>query len=512
MNKNAKTANFLNTLKRFLPEATLAIAFCYLQLKRINIDFWNDEIYTLKHFTFSTFSQTLTDYHVPNNHIFFNLLNNIYLKLINIDSLELLMDAPYKLRIIPLIYAALTLLLTYRFGIKFFNRFVGLLTVCILIFTIPYFNYALQIRGYGISTLLLLIIVYSSCSYLINPKNKYLAAAFLGSALIIYTIPSNIYPLLCLLLFLGIYFIKSSIKTFKNKDSFDFKIISKSEHFKIILVIIIGIGISLLMYLPIFRAVFMNEYVVSSRYFKFDKVLPYFGQFLPAMISGRWLLLALSLIGLVFKFKREKQQYFFLFLLLVAGPIFLSLIRGDSAPLRVFLVSAPFFALLFAVGLLRFRELSLKNQYRFDSSIIPFVLVYSLFAFNRETKFIENHLLTDIKEEKRSQSLYYQYYSHHYQPLKDISAFKKLLSQKSLPVHVHGCEPHGVSNYLVKFDIPSTHKFFQPKALDSLLLTNDSIYIITNHPSKIIKNGYESKILNEELTYHNVLLFYKKED
>ena len=63
--------NFFQSLIKFAPEILIFIGFCMVQSILLNNDFWNDELYTLDKFTFVPISQTLWDYHVPNNHIFF---------------------------------------------------------------------------------------------------------------------------------------------------------------------------------------------------------------------------------------------------------------------------------------------------------------------------------------------------------------------------------------------------------------------------------------------------------
>ena len=72
-----KRTNFLNfTSLEKIGLLIIFIGFYWIQKDHINLDFWNDEIYTLKHFVFAPITTTLSDYHVPNNHIFFNRIKN----------------------------------------------------------------------------------------------------------------------------------------------------------------------------------------------------------------------------------------------------------------------------------------------------------------------------------------------------------------------------------------------------------------------------------------------------
>ena len=494
-----------------LPEILLFAVFCIIQLQHINLDLWNDEIYTLKQFTFVSIQKTLIDYHVPNNHILFNLINNLYLRLIQVDSLHSLMSTPYKLRVIPFVYSLLTVVFTYKIALKHFNRIIALTAATILITTIPYFNFALQIRGYGLSMLLLVLVTYFSLSYLKSKKKLDLALTSLITTLIIYTTPSNVYSLFSILLTFGIYALFFSLKKIKRQKSFKVKIILIDPYVHLSTAMVIGVFIALALYSPIFHDVFMNDYIKSGTPFVFSKLTFYSSQVFYGMISNRWALAVLSLFGLMFAIKGPVKWRLLITISITSCiiPILLTYVRGDNAPLRVFIVLAPFFSTLFAVGLYYSWRLLLKRESIFDYALIVIVSIYSLTIFNQEITHISDYVFTDIKESRRSQNLYYQYYSWNYHPLSDITEFKETYNPQ-LPIIILGCEPHGVSNYLEKFKVPYYHQYFQPNALDSLLGESDSIYIITNH-AYFFNNlkEYEVKTLNKELSYHNTLLLSK---
>ena len=116
--------NLKNIREKQFPivEVLLFIGFTGILFTRINEDFWNDEIYTLYHFTFTSLANTVTDYHVPNNHVLFNFINNLYLRIIQLDSLSLLLEHPWKLRLTPFFYSLLAGIFTYKIGIRLVNN------------------------------------------------------------------------------------------------------------------------------------------------------------------------------------------------------------------------------------------------------------------------------------------------------------------------------------------------------------------------------------------------------
>ena len=474
-------------------EFAVSLLFLSVFYFRINNDFWNDEIYTLKHFVFTDFYSTITDYHVPNNHIFFNLINSIYLKTIGIESLSDLMDSPYVLRIIPFLYTSFTVIFTYKIGRLLFDRRSALLAVTILISSIPFFNFALQIRGYGLSSLLFIILSYRiflclkgqlSCNLLLNA---------LLSCLLIYTVPSNFYTVFCLLFFLSLH----CLLQFRDYNSF--KSFFTCKEVKLIYSILLGVILCLLFYIPIFSDVFNNEYVIPGERFEVAKLIYYSKHFFIGVASNRLFILPFILIGLAVE-KNIKQHLLYFVVLFV--PIFLLFIRGDNVPLRSFIPYLPLIA-VFSANLLVKGIQQLKLKPIFEIMILVLISCYCVLQFAHENKVNESIIIRDIKLQNRTQNFYTQYYSNLYQPLKDMRSFNKIYNRNPLPVIIYGCEVHGIPYYLSKFDI----EINPLNSLDSLLKRHDEIYIVTNHPNFFMDDHkYKSLRINNKLTYHNIII------
>jgi hypothetical protein len=501
--------HFIKYIVNFLPELLIGFLFIFFQFQNINLDFWNDEIYTLKHFTFISIPQIFLDYHVPNNHILFNLINHLYLSLIGVDTLFQLMNHPYLLRVVPLVYSGFTLIFAYKTAKKTHSRTAALLASIILITTIPFLNFSLQIRGYGLSMLLLNMVVYYGISYLKKPQRKSLIFVGIITTLLVYTIPSNLYFVFSILLVYGILFLKNLIKIRANKTPFSFSKIISEVHFRLIFSSTLGLILAIILYTPIFKDVFMNEYVTGGPPFDFGKLRFYIPHLFEAIVSGRWLILAIAIIGFLLKvISREKWTFpIFIYLSLLMIPIMLVYFRGDRPPLRVFVVILPFTSILIANGILQLWKKVKQLIPLHDYYLIFGIIIYSVFMVQIENQKINQSVLTDIQMNNRSQDLYRQYYSHHYQPLLDIGQLSMTYKKNNLPILIYGCEPHGVPNYLNKFKLP----YYTKSNFDSLLSTNDSLYIITNTPSYFTGlEEYHATPLNNRLTYNTTILLEKR--
>ena len=493
--------NLKNIREKQFPivEVLLFIGLIGILFTRINEDFWNDEIYTLYHFTFTSLANTVNDYHVPNNHVLFNFINNLYLRIIQLDSLSLLLEHPWKLRVTPFFYALLAGIFTYKIGIRLVNKWVARYALLFVITSIPFYYFSLQIRGYGLSILLLTILTYFILEQLEKQSKSNFLWIIISSAAAVYTLPFNIYPIIGALLGLLIL----AVNDYQKQQRVNKNIL------KIILVICGGLGFALVLFIPIFEDVFFNEYVKPGNGFDAASFLNG-GQFIfESLISRRFYVAILSSIGLVLLVVKLNRIAFKLVFLatIILTPFIIVFIRGDNAPSRLYVVVIPLLSIIAAAGINKLVEIiPIKSTLKHT---ISFVLIgtYCFAIFYRHTTNIKDSTLSDIKELRRSQHIFSNYYNENYQPLKAIQAFKKTFTLNPLPVLIYGCEPHGVSFYLEKEHIPYINGNFQIKAFDSLKNTSNNFYIITNHPFQFDQDSsIFVKQISEELSYHNALL------
>ena len=164
----------MEVLKKYGPLSFLTLVSLMVLSPRLFIDLWNDEIYTLKFFTLQPWDVTLWDYHVPNNHVFFNVLNHLVLSVLDVDSLKQLFLNPWITRLVPFISAIGTVWVLYKLGELIKDKLLGFLSGMVLLTTLAYVNFALQVRGYGLSVFLLISSVYLGCYYFKYSNRKLL--------------------------------------------------------------------------------------------------------------------------------------------------------------------------------------------------------------------------------------------------------------------------------------------------------------------------------------------------
>ena len=323
----------------------LGLSFIMLGLywSHFDLDYFNDEIYTLKHFVFCDLKKTVLDYHVPNNHIFYNLINNFYSRLTGIDTFHAALQQPLRLRILTLLYTLGTLYFTIKIAWSRANPMAGILSGIALITTIPYFNFAFQLRGYGLSAFFLVAILYIQGRPTRQLTIRRGMSLTLLTALLFYTVPSNLYPIGGVLLFLGFGVLAQMSKGLRS-------IFSREGPLADIGWLAGGLALGLLFYAPIFKDVFMNGYVQPVHPFQLERLASYY---LPKLgdgfLSNRWLFLVLMALGL--RAYKKHSQLALLMLCVLFTPPLLVMIRGDEAPLRIFTVLIPIFSILIGIGL-----------------------------------------------------------------------------------------------------------------------------------------------------------------
>ncbi len=520
--------------KEIIIATVVTLPFFYLLLSRyINLDFWFDEVYGFKYFVFQGMNTIFTDYHVPTNHIFFNIINRIYFLLIGMPDMYSLMDAPYKIRILMLVYCLLTLICVYFTCRKFFNKYIATISLAVLVTTVPYYNFTLQIRGYGLSIMIICTLIYFV--WMFEEKGGYLNAlliVILGS-LLLYTIPLNLYVLSSIIVF---YFITGTVKVIslgrkrKNvlaavKFAVDRKQIRQhANHYVIAFLLMVSIGIAGLFYFPVLTNLFFNKYVKSIGMFNFETLCHIMPQTLVWFLSERYILLLIAAVGIiasVFLYRRKQapafmEKYIFCAVCLFL-PFLLSFIRGDNPYFRVFVNLTPFFALFVSCSLYFILKYFMPGKQSAAVVAALLVIIYCNVKFAFAVVHKDDHIIACIETDKKLQNIYYNYYQAGFNPHKIVKKFYHTYYKgKDSAVLVSMHDEAAITSYLSKYQIE--YSITQDCSHLRSIMQTKKPYVITSLPVRFIKLAqfscpkYSYKAICQPLQYHNIIEVEEKEN
>ncbi|WMJ72088.1 hypothetical protein RCC89_02725 [Cytophagaceae bacterium ABcell3] len=145
---------------------------------------WCDELYTVLHFTSKGALNAVTDYHVPNNHIFFSLINSI---IPGYDSVE-----PARARMFSFISLLAFIFFAYSY---FYNLKQYLLAPVFLFFLYSnslLLDLVLQARGYGLLSFFILVSCICVYKYFRDGGRLNLLLLCISCVLAVYTIPTSV--------------------------------------------------------------------------------------------------------------------------------------------------------------------------------------------------------------------------------------------------------------------------------------------------------------------------------
>ena len=135
----------------------LLLPFSLALMRLINRDFYYDEMYSLVHYILVPIRQTVWEFKDLNNHFLANAVNNVLC--MSHRNLSWILEHPWYIRLPQLAWVGLAVGYMYKLG-KLYNERVALIAVTVLITTIPYYYYAVQVRGYAASVALATMLIY----------------------------------------------------------------------------------------------------------------------------------------------------------------------------------------------------------------------------------------------------------------------------------------------------------------------------------------------------------------
>jgi hypothetical protein len=418
----------------------------------LNLDLWYDEVFTLNHFVFVHLRTTLTDYHLPNNHIFFNVLGSLYASAAGLPDIHAVLDRPWVLRIVPLIYAIAAMAVTFRTARRCTGRMAACLAMLVLATTVPFFNVATQIRGYSLSTLLIAIVLDRLLQIEDAPRMRDLLLAATAGALALYTIPSNLFILAALAVFYAVAAITRASRT---------RALLPNRYLLAALAVGAAVLGAAVLYLPVWRDVLFNETVQSFGLFSGNTLTVLMPRTLWYLLSGRYLLLALVVAAAAMCLATRPRpgevplrRRYLLCLAILILPFVCSWARGDKPPDRIFVPVCPALALLAALSA---QLLCGRLAWRpaLAGAVLAIAGLYGYAMLAASLRDIDRHLQADILAGRKSQDCFYGYYQAHYHPRQVVEQLWARRKAEPAPVFVRESGDHIATNiYLLRRRVP----------------------------------------------------------
>lgn len=405
--------NYLNT--NFLAPAVLTAGFFlyWLLIQYIHHDLVWDELVSLKNFVLVDVITTATHYPDVNNHLFFNLLNNFYCKMIGIGDVYEAMDHIALVRLYTTVITLVTLMYVFLIGKKFINQTAGFMAVIILLTTIPFLNFTLQLRGYSLSIAFLATSIYYLLSLEKKRKWPTIFLAIFSIFGLLYTIPSNVYFGISL----GtIYLIKWIVMLRKNE--YDWQTALKSQNFMILIVISVGALFAFLSYLPILEDLLNERHLqqLKGKSFYMHNLKETFPLVITYIFSYRILFLLPYAPFIVHLFKGirkstiDRNSYIAIIMLAIMLLSFsICLIRGDKPHQRTFVPLTVCFSIFTAIAIehyiTRFKETRWKDMIVFSTVFIYCTGSYFFCDFLRQKE-----LNKAIIDGEKVYNMFYNFY------------------------------------------------------------------------------------------------------
>jgi hypothetical protein len=172
--------------KEIILLAAIILPAGWLRLYDLNGRISYDEAYTYIAFASKSFWTVISDYHLPNNHVFHTVL--VYL------STRLLGDQPWAVRIPVLISGILVVAAVYFLARRLYSIPVALISAGLAARLAWLIAYSVNARGYMVLTLLCLLAFWLA-AYVVDHRNRF---AWLGLVVLLalgfFTVPVMLYP------------------------------------------------------------------------------------------------------------------------------------------------------------------------------------------------------------------------------------------------------------------------------------------------------------------------------
>lgn len=456
MAKNSKSDNFalLLILLGLLPLG-------YWTLLQLGQDLWWDELISLKNYALADLTTNVTVNPDMNNHIFFNLLNNLYSRLIGQRDFYELIGRPYYLRFFQLIISSGTIYYSYRVYKDFVEKESAFIVPALLISCLPFLNFSLQLRGYALSMLLLTAIVFHTYSYIKFKKRHHLPIITLAIFCALFTLASNIYVVASFYLIFTINLVLQHKQ--KNRcstgDAF-IKTLKARAHIFLFIAVGTSLLLTLLAYLPTLDELLNNRFVENAPPDRFFVLNTRLIEVISYMFSYRWLLFLAPIMLIYTQNKNGQKANFSWFSLAILVsfllPFVLSFLHNKAPYQRTFVVLAPFFNIFIAIIIGKsISLLSIRHTMRslLYVSLVVYLSIWALMQIMSNDK----NLVNKLQPAEKEQNIYRNYYqASNFIPDRISQHVASINTLKHAAILLDEIDRVSLVFYLERYNIPST--------------------------------------------------------
>lgn len=444
--KNEKQYDFLFCIL-FLFAATTNLIF-------LNNELWQDELYTLDNFVLVPLAKTITDYHSTNNHIVFNLISNIYLKAIRVNTLSKLLDNPFIIRVVPYGMTIASIPAFYFSTKKILGALFAVTALVIYVSSLQVYTFGAQVRGYSLDILLCVVLVHSMLLFKQQPKKKYFFCTFLSAFLLLINLPASLYfiaALLILTLFEPIFY-------FEKKA---WKRLIGDKSLKLCISLSTALFFAGIFYLSKSDQLRQNKLLLNSGNSIIAAVRQPFTVFY-RLLDWRYFLL-IPLFIFIFRFRSVQNKISVFLLVALFLPFVLFLFHNPVIILRIWIILLPVFCLGFA-------QLWMAVLLHMQKLLLPFIIgllltvVVSLFFLQKQS--LKQHSINYAPLDLR-----YQYHLFGFHPNTVIEKVINIQKSKIWSVLLYDQYLGGIEYYLKNKNINYTMSY---KKQAALLITDNS--------------------------------------
>ncbi len=452
--------------------AALAACIC-INYNNLFRWFWHDELISLRYYQLVPFRTTMTDYEDVNNHIGFNLLCNLYLKLIHQQDFLALVYHPVRLRLFLLLITCTTVWVLWRLSLEVGGLRLALINLALLLTTLPFYNFTMQLRGYGLGMLVVLVWMRYVYRYYLYGGWRNVLGVTVFLIVLLYVHPGNIFLIAAMYPAMLVPVLLSHTWPKARKIRFVLWMWSA---------ITAGMVLGIALYLPMIKTLFFNPQVglVDGGY-KLDFFYRIFGANTYFFISVRYLAAMGGMAGIYLYLKNKAarnhpQLVFFAFCgVLYTGAYLVAFLRRDDVFVRIFVPGIGLFIFALGISICWFVE-RLKKSY---SRLAVIVICASCFI-TFPTQIHRRNKVADYcnKNGIFATNLYYTYFAYNFEPFTLIDLIKERSKEKDFLLFSISINKRDATEVMDYLHIPY-HLENKPEQVNRLTAGHDHWYLIT---------------------------------